>query len=237
MPATLANIISTWLTIHKTTVQIDDARHYLLTTDRTFDAITSDPFDPWVKGAASLYTEEFWKLARSKLNPGGVVTVFVQFYESNLAAVKSEVATFLSVFPEGLVFANLADGEGYDVVMLGQQDPAPIDVDAIETKLNQPEFAPVRESLAEIGFQSAAELFGTFSVRRPEIDPWIADAQINRDRNLRLQYLAGFSSNSYLADEIYRDMAEYRTFPDDLFIASPRQMDALRSAFARNVTY
>ena len=43
----------------KTHVVIDDARHFLLTTPETFDAITSDPLDPWVKGAATLYTREF----------------------------------------------------------------------------------------------------------------------------------------------------------------------------------
>ena len=40
----------------KVTVHIDDARHFLLTTNEKFDAITSDPLDPWVKGAATLYT-------------------------------------------------------------------------------------------------------------------------------------------------------------------------------------
>src|SRR6476661_7376124 len=38
----------------KTHVVTDDARHYLLTTREKFDAITSDPLDPWVKGAAML---------------------------------------------------------------------------------------------------------------------------------------------------------------------------------------
>ena len=35
----------------------DDARHYILTTHEKFDIITSDPIHPWVKGAATLYTE------------------------------------------------------------------------------------------------------------------------------------------------------------------------------------
>ena len=43
----------------KVSVQIDDARHFLATTGARFDAITSDPLDPWVKGAAALYTKEF----------------------------------------------------------------------------------------------------------------------------------------------------------------------------------
>ena len=39
----------------------DDARHYLMTTKEKFDAITSDPLNPWVKGAATLYTKEFFR--------------------------------------------------------------------------------------------------------------------------------------------------------------------------------
>ena len=49
----------------KVHVHIDDARHFLQTTNETFDAITSDPLDPWVKGAAMLYTREFFELVKS----------------------------------------------------------------------------------------------------------------------------------------------------------------------------
>jgi spermidine synthase len=211
----------------KTQVVIDDARHYLLTTDRMFDAITSDPFDPWVKGAATLYTVEFWREVSDHLNPGGVVTVFVQLYESTMDAVKSQVATFLEVFPDGMVFANLAYGQGYDVVLLAQKNPGPIDLDAIDEKLSRPEFAPVAQSLAEVGFYSAAQLMATFAAKMPEIDPWLADAQLNRDRNLRLQYLAGVGVNLYQADVIYRDMAQYRTYPQGLFTGSPARLEQL----------
>ena len=212
----------------KTTVVLDDARHFLLTTDRMFDAITSDPFDPWVKGAATLYTVEFWREARAHLNPGGVITVFVQLYESNLEAVKSEVATFLEVFPDGMVFANLAYGQGYDVVLVGQNNPGPIDLDAIDEKLARPEYSPVAESLAEVGFYSASQLMATFAAKKPEIDPWIADAQLNRDRNLRLQFLAGLGMNLYQADAIYQDMARYRTYPTGLFTGSPERIQLLQ---------
>jgi spermidine synthase len=212
----------------KTNIVIDDARHYLLTTDKKFDAITSDPFDPWVKGAATLYTEEFWREAKEHLNPGGVITVFVQLYESTLDAVKSEVATFLDVFPQGMVFANLAYGQGYDVVLVAQADPGPIDLDAIDERLRLPEYFPVAQSLSEVGFYSAAQLMATFTARKPEIDPWLEDAQINRDRNLRLQYLAGLGANLYEADPIYRDMARFRSFPTGLFTGAPERLAELR---------
>ncbi|MDE3152499.1 MAG: fused MFS/spermidine synthase, partial [Gemmatimonadota bacterium] len=209
---------------------IDDARHYLLTTDRKFDAITSDPLDPWVKGAATLYTEEFFDVVKQHLNPGGVVTLFVQLYESNEAAVKSEVATFMKVFPQGMVFGNEYNGGGYDMVLVGSPDPMTIDVDSIERRLETPAYAPVARSLSQIGFYSAVDLFSTFAAQGPQLAPWTADAQINHDRNLRLQYLAGMSNNQYNQQAIYADMLKYRGYPAHLFTGSPQTLQALRTA-------
>ena len=48
-----------------------------------------------------LYTQEFFEIVKEHLNPGGVVTLFVQLYESNTEAVKSEIATFFEAFPNG----------------------------------------------------------------------------------------------------------------------------------------
>ncbi len=124
----------------KVKVHIDDARHYLFTTDEKFDAITSDPLDPWVKGAAMLYTREFFELVKQHLNPGGVVTLFVQLYESNTEAVKSEIGTFFEAFPNGMIFANTYNGQGYDLVLLGQVEPTTIDIDEMEERLRRPEY-------------------------------------------------------------------------------------------------
>ena len=58
-------------------VRFDDARHFVATTKEKFDAITSDPLDQWVKGAAMLYTREFFQLAKEHLNPGGAMTLSI----------------------------------------------------------------------------------------------------------------------------------------------------------------
>jgi spermidine synthase len=210
--------------------EFDDARHYLLTSREKFDAITSDPFDPWVKGAAALYTKEFFELMKGHLNPGGVVTVFVQLYESSPETVKSEVATFLEVFPHGTVWANTAQGRGYDLVLLGQAEPTRINVDRVEGRLRSPEYAPVARSLAEIGIDSAVDLFATFAGQGPQLSRWLADAQINTDRDLRLQYLAGLGLNRYEQDAIYQGMVADVTFPEDLFSGSPARLKALKAA-------
>jgi spermidine synthase len=217
----------------KVTIHLDDARHFLLTTDQTFDAITSDPLDPWVKGAATLYTREFFELVKSRLNPGGVVTLFVQLYESNTEAVKSEIGTFLEAFPQGVVWGNTNQGTGYDLVLMGQVEQTVIDVDAIEARLQSPEYAQIAQSFREIGIYSAIDLFATYAGSATDLAPWLRDAQINTDRNLRLQYLAGLGLNLYESGPIYDQMVSYARYPESLFTGSDETLQALREAMAR----
>jgi spermidine synthase len=214
----------------KVTVETDDARHFLMTTKQKFDAITSDPFDPWVKGAANLYTTEFWELVKSHLNPGGVVTAWVPLYDGGMAAAKSQVATFFGVFPAGIIWGNTVRGEGYDIVLSGQAgDAAHVDVDRLESLLASPDFSQVAQSLRQIGFNSATGLLSTFGGRGSELGPWLVDAQINRDRNLRLQFVAGLGMNVDQRAEIYRGILAQRRYPEDLFTGSPAHLTELRT--------
>jgi spermidine synthase len=214
----------------KVHVRIDDARHFLITTDQKFDAITSDPFDPWVKGAATLYSKEFFLAAKDHLNDGGVVTVFVQLYEAGTEAVKSEIATFMQAFPNAIVFANTYQGQGYDVVLVGQKTDGPIDVDRIQAKLSDPKYSLMAQSLSEIGMNSAIDLLGTFSGRGSMLRSWLADAQVNTDRNLRLQYLAGLGVNAYEQVNIQRELEAGKAYPEDLFKGSPETLGMLKGA-------
>ena len=231
-------VVSTYFAEHnfdvirnpKVRVQVDDGRHFLLTTKEKFDGITSDPLDPWVKGAAALYTREFFEIAKQHLNPGGVVTQFVQLYESNEEAVKSEIATFLEAFPNGMVFANTIQGQGYDVVLVGQVEQTKIDVDKMQARLGSADYAKVAQSLREIGIYSAVDLVATYAGSATDLKPWTKDALINRDRNLRLQYLAGLSLNTYKADPIYINMTKTARYPESLFTGSAQTMESLRRA-------
>jgi spermidine synthase len=221
----------------KVTVHIDDGRHYLLTTDRMFDVITSDPLDPWIKGAATLFTEEFFQTMRRHLKPGGVVTQFVQLYGSNSDAVRSEIATFVKVFPHTVVFGNLSEGQGYDLVLVGQVEPMSIDIDALQARLSNPTHDLVAASLRDIGITSAVDLLGHYAGSADDLAPWLEGATINTDRNLRLQYLAGLTLNAFDGGSIYLEMLEYRRFPDHLFTGSPQAVQQLRDRISRSSTH
>jgi spermidine synthase len=217
----------------KVEIRIDDGRHFLTTTARRFDAITSDPLDPWVKGAAALYTREFWELCRARLEDGGIVTVFVQLYETTEDAVRSELATFLDVFPNGAVFANTVEGSGYDAVLVGRKSDEPIDLTRLQARLQSAAYAPVAASLRAVGFDSALDLMSTFAGNAESLAPWLEGAARNTDRSLRLQYLAGQGLNVLAADEIFGALAGSNPhFPARLFTGTPAQLEELRQRLA-----
>ena len=218
---------------YRTRVVYDDARHFVLTTPEKFDVITTDPIHPWVKGTSSLYSKEYYELVRDHLNPGGVVAQWLPLYESDADTVKMELNTFFDVFPNGTVWSNYLNGDGYDLVLLGQPDGKPIDINAMQKRLDDPKYSGVKESLADVRFNSAFDLMTAYAGRAPELAPMVAGAEINRDLNMRLQYIAGWGLNSVTSAQIYRQLLSYRRFPEELLAGTGERMDALREVLGR----
>jgi spermidine synthase len=224
-------------------VMYDDGRHYVRTlpADKKYDVITSDPIDPWVKGSAALNTVEYYEMCKRHLKPGGVMSLWMPLYESNIESAKSLISTFFQVFPEGMIFSNDQHQEGYDAVLLGQAEPSKIDVDRLQELLNRPDYLPVSQSLTEVGFGTGnfpqfstggiiINLLATFAGQAPDLKTWSQNAQINRDRNLRLQYLAGMYFNSYISTRILEDILTHYKFPKTVFVGSETQIGMLKQA-------
>jgi spermidine synthase len=211
----------------RTHVIFDDARHYVLTTREKFDVIASDPLDVFVKGTAALYSKEYFDSIREHLNPGGIFTLYVPLYETDLETIKSEIATFFEAFPNGTIWSNTINGAGYDTVFMGQAEPLRINLDEIEQRLARADYAEVAQSLREIRVNSAVDLFSTYTSQKSDLNGWLAGAQITHDSDLRLQYLGGWGINSSLEDVIYRQLVSYRSAPSNLFTGSPEHLRSL----------
>ncbi len=221
--------------LHDPRVEVvyDDARHFILTTDEKFDIITSDPIHPWVKGSAALYTREYFDLVRRHLNPGGIVSQWVPLYDTGRRTVKSELATFFGAFPNGTLWSTYLNGFGQDLVMMGGEGASSVNLDDANQRLYRPEFVAMTKSLQEVGFRSAIELLGTYTGRAVDLMPWLNDAEINRDLNLRLQYTAGSELNLDQGLVIHEEMIAYRKFPADLFAGSNAPIEELKYAIGR----
>jgi spermidine synthase len=211
----------------RTTIHYDDARHFILTSKDKFDIITSDPIHPWVKGTSALYSKQYFELVKQHLRPGGIVTQWVPLYESDVATVKSQLATFFEVFPNGTVWGNTINGEGNDVVLLGQVEPLHLNVDALEDRWSRPDYARVAQSMGAVNFHNATDVLATYAGRASDMKRWLAGADINDDMSMRLQYLAGMGLNVDDPAAIYAEMLGYRRFPRDLFSGSGQRVRAL----------
>jgi spermidine synthase len=154
----------------------------------------------------------------------------VPLYETDERTIKSEIATFLASFPYGTIWANTRNGQGYDMVFLGQLEPLKINLDEIQARLESPDHAPVLESLRDIGINNVYDLFGTYAGGKAELDPYIKGAELNTDADLRLQYLGGWGINSQLEDYLYLQIMKYRGIPRDLFSGSPESLQAMQRA-------
>jgi hypothetical protein len=139
------------------------------------------------------------------------------------------IATFLQVFPDGSLWRNDdASGQGYDAVLVGRLEETPIDVDALQARIDRPEYSKVKNSLAEVGYESVVDVLATYLGRGRDLGPWVAGAKFNTDRNLRLQYLAGRGVNNNIGTEIRDSILRYRRFPENLFIGSAATLSSLR---------
>jgi spermidine synthase len=230
-------------------VVYDDGRHFLLTTQEKFDIITSDPIDPWVKSCAALNTVEYYRMCRDHLNPGGIVCFWIPLYQSNLETTKSVIATFFQVFPHGILWSSEREGEGYDTVLFGQVEPTVIDIDEVERRLDRPDHQLVKQSLHEVGFgevkevktgdvvvlEEGTDLLATYCGQAPLLKEWVRGAQINTDRNLRLQYLAGMWLNSDMGERILSSILAYYRFPEQTFVGSPESVHALEQALEERI--
>jgi spermidine synthase len=225
----------------RTQMILDDGRDFVRTTKEKFDVITSDPLDPWIKGCAAMNTREYYQMCKDHLNPGGVIALWYPLYESDEATVRSGVATFFQVFPNGIIWSNDSSGNGYDVVLFAQVDPVEkINLDNVEQWLDK--HPKVAESLKEVEFgarrplnqaygeepEVALDLFGTYAGQAQDLAEWLQGAQINTDRNLRLQYLAGMALDRNLNTQLLNGIVAYYKFPDNLFTGSETRMAALK---------
>ena len=115
---------------------------------------------------------------------------------------------------------------------MGHLEAPSINLDEIQQRLNRPDYAPVAQSLYEIGVTSIVDLLSNYAGQNADLGAWCAGADINRDIDLRLQYLGGWGINSTMEDTIYRQLLKYRQVPRSLFVGSPERVDALLHAIA-----
>jgi spermidine synthase len=103
-----------------------------------------------------------------------------------------------------------------------------IDVDALQRRMESSEYARVAQSLGEVAIGTATDFLSVYTAQASDMKRWLEDAVINRDSNLRLQFLAGMAFSNYAEETIYRQLLAYRRFPESLMTGPEAALQPLR---------
>ncbi len=125
-------------------VRINDGRNELLLEphrESRWDVIASQPSHPWLSGAANLFTEEYFALAREALAPGGVFALWVNGFRTDADSVLAILTSFERIFPGGLVVAGGGPMPRESLILLGGLEPMVWRADRVAERLREPELA------------------------------------------------------------------------------------------------
>jgi len=119
----------------RTNLIIQDGRAHLQLSEKTYDVITSEPSNPWMAGIAALFTEQFMKLARSRLNDDGIFVQWIHSYQMDWESFSLVGRTFGRVFPNSLLVVTNPSGQGIDYLLVGFKGKDELSLEYAEQKL------------------------------------------------------------------------------------------------------
>jgi len=168
----------------KVRVLVGDAREILPTVPERYDVVFSEPSNPYRAGVASLFTQEYYRAVKGRLNERGLFLQWVQIYEIDVETLRTIYATLASVFPSVetwyLGFSDLA--------LVASEAPLTHDPAMLGAKL---EAEPYRRALLSAWRAEGLEGLFAHYVAGPDFARALADvpgARVNTDDRNRVEF-------------------------------------------------
>ncbi len=164
--------------------------------------ITADPIHPWAQGAAYLYTTEYYRLAATRLLPGGIMCQWLPLYELTVDDLKSVVRTFMKNFRYAMLWSTHWDAE-----LIGSNEPIRIDEADLERRISA---SAVAGDLKAVEMGSASNLLSYFVAGTKGLAEFSREGTVNTDDNLYLEFSAPFSVGKNLMGRNAYALTRYR---------------------------
>jgi spermidine synthase len=156
-------------------VHVEDGRFFLQTTGEKFDLITAEPPPPRGAGITSLYSREYFELARDRLRDGGVLTYWLPVNQLWLSETKAIMRGFCAAFPD----CSLWSGAGLQWMLAGTRGArGPVPEERFSAQWRDPVVAP---ELAALGLEEPETLGATFLADATTLGAWTRDAPLLDD--------------------------------------------------------
>ena len=162
-------------------IRLRDGRRELLSNEQTYDLITLEPPPPSAAGVVNLYSSDFYKLARARLRPGGIVAQCLPLPTQNDEDTRSLVRSFIDVYPH----ATLWTTELHEMLLVGSLKRIGLDVPRIIERFNQPDVA---SALRDVGIASPEALMATWVTDRIGLETYVGEARPVTDDQPRIEY-------------------------------------------------
>lgn len=160
----------------RVTLRLGDARGAMHLTNKSYDAIVSQPSHPWTSGASHLYTREFFELTRSKLEPGGIFIQWIGQGFVDIALFANLMAAMQDVFEHVHVYRPVP------AALVFMASDAPIDL--VESGPRAIAGAP--ESYGLHGIHRVEDLLASWSLDDAGVRSLAEGAALNTDDHNRL---------------------------------------------------
>lgn len=161
---------------------LGDGRNFLLTATKNYDIISSEPSNPWVKGNASLFTKEYFQLAKERLKDDGIFLHWVHINYLSKDDLQTAIATFQTVFPDTTVWSCLFSN---DLLLVGTKRSLGFDFALLEEKFEEEK---VSEDLLRIGIREPAQIFGLYFFGKSEVEQFVSGAKSHTDNHPILEF-------------------------------------------------
>ncbi len=164
------------LTDSRFNIVVNDARNALRLTNKTYDAIVSQPSHPWTAGASHLFTREFIAEAKSHLEPGGV---FVQWMNSEFVE-EPLLRTLAATLIEEFEHVRLYHPSAQVLMFLSSDDP--LDVETQLARTGQPFISDIMH-YSRLGMNGVEDLFAALAMDEEGLASFARRADISTDNN------------------------------------------------------
>lgn len=160
---------------------VEDGRNVLLLRQGEYDLVTMELSSVWFSGSTNLYSEEFYRLARSRLKPDGILQQWIQLHHIGEKELASTILTMRQVFP--YVSFWVVGGQG---IIVGSGGPQVVRGAALRKVLEGPEAVGWSDPQVQL-----ARLFGSRLLSPDDVTRMAEQLPVpmNTDRNRRLEYL------------------------------------------------
>jgi spermidine synthase len=161
----------------KVDIHVTDGRLFLRLHPDSYDAITSEPSNPWQAGSSDLFTTEFFELAARALREGGIFCQWVQIYGMSPENLRTIVRTFTGVFPNSLLLSTIPDT---DMLMVGFNGPLMLDISLAIERLRE---GAIAEDLADepVGITTFFDLAARFRMGPSDIRSFVGEGPLHTD--------------------------------------------------------